>query len=374
MSRNFARFAAAILTAASIAFSTAHCLAAPSLYPTDSKPNEVARADAIVLRDAKRNKNLSLMAVYPTATGRFPIIVFSHGGGGAPSSYSALTSFWASHGYLVIAPVHADSTAGQSDGGGRGAALGGLMRAMRETGSPDRVLDVAFVLDSLDALTRQLPQWKGTVDKSRIGVGGHSLGAYTAQLIGGATIEMPAAQPKALQSFADARVGAVLQLSGQGSGQQGLTKNSWQNLKIPMMTMTGSRDRGAQGQSPEWKKEPFDGSPPGNKYHVFIEGANHFSFSGRMTGAGGGFGGNGGFGRRRQGREGAFGGVLDGGIGQRNGAGGLGGSQESIFSYVKSATLAFWDSSLQNDDRATAYLQSDALASYSKGAVALYRK
>jgi len=49
-----------------------------------------------------------------------------------------------------------------------------------------------------------------------------------------------------------------------------------------MMNITGTRDRGARGQGLEWKKEPFLYSPPGHKYLVVIEGANHFSFGGRF--------------------------------------------------------------------------------------------
>ncbi|MFM8413544.1 MAG: hypothetical protein ACKOCX_02350, partial [Planctomycetota bacterium] len=32
----------------------------------------------------------------------------------------------------------------------------------------------------------------------------------------------------------------------------------------------------------EWKQEPYRLSPPGDKYLVVIDGANHFSFGGRL--------------------------------------------------------------------------------------------
>ncbi len=51
-----------------------------------------------------------------------------------------------------------------------------------------------------------------------------------------------------------------------------------------MLTITGSLDRGAGGQGPEWKKAPFERSPTGDKYLVFIEGANHVSFGGARPG------------------------------------------------------------------------------------------
>ena len=62
----------------------------------------------------------------------------------------------------------------------------------------DRLIDGALspaeyqaLLDSLDDLGRKVPGLSGTMDASRIGVGGHSLGAYTAGLIGGATVNVP---------------------------------------------------------------------------------------------------------------------------------------------------------------------------------------
>ncbi|MFM8414937.1 MAG: hypothetical protein ACKOCX_09445, partial [Planctomycetota bacterium] len=42
------------------------------------------------------------------------------------------------------------------------------------------------------------------------------------------------------------------------------------------------QSRGAGGQTVEWKQEPYRLSPPGDKYLVVIDGANHFSFGGRL--------------------------------------------------------------------------------------------
>jgi dienelactone hydrolase len=42
---------------------------------------------------------------------RFPVIVFSHGRSGTPDCYSTLIADWVSHGWVVIAPDHADGSA-----------------------------------------------------------------------------------------------------------------------------------------------------------------------------------------------------------------------------------------------------------------------
>ena len=66
-------------------------------------------------------------------------------------------------------------------------------------------------------------------------------------------------------------------------GHMGLARESWKDIRIPLMSITGSRDYGARGQSPEWRKTPFYESPPGDKYLLFIEGASHMSFTGRLA-------------------------------------------------------------------------------------------
>ncbi|HEX8202801.1 MAG TPA: hypothetical protein VF590_20155 [Isosphaeraceae bacterium] len=332
--------------------------AAPTVRP-DEGAFEVQQVDGLTLRDPKRAKDLPLVICYPKGEGPFPVIVFSHGAGGSGPMVIALPRFWAAHGYVGIAPTHADSLALRTE---RAAGvpwrefLGSTLRNSRS--GPDRARDVSFILDELGALEAKVPALKGKIDRRRIGVGGHSLGAYTAQLIGGVTVDLPGG-PKG-QSFADDRVRAILLLSGQGRGQQGLTEHSWDALTQPMMSLTGTLDRGAGGQGFAWKGEPFAFSPPGDKYHLIIEGAHHGSFTGRFAG------------ESPPARSGGF---LGGGLPGRPGARfGLGGDQKAIFGEVKTATLAFWDAYLKEDPVAKAYLQSDALPRASQGAVKLSRK
>jgi len=318
------------------------------------KPNDglhrVQSIDQLILHDAKRAKDLPVRITYPAARGSFPLIIFSHGAGGSKDGYTELTRYWASHGYVCIQPTHSDSLSLRKREGPISLRdiVGSAVRDSK--GWEGRPRDVSFVIDSLVEMAVLAPQLKGKIDRRRIGVGGHSYGAYTAQLIGGATVDVPGKPPG--QSFADRRVRAILVMSGQGRGQQGLTQRSWGALTCPMMTMTGSRDQGAAGQGPDWKKEPFDFAPAGNKYHVFIEGANHFSFSGRLVEVAG-----------QQAAGTRLGSALEGDADQR-----------AVFGYIKMATLAFWDAHLKNQKRALAYLHSHALGGYSQGAVKLFWK
>lgn len=171
----------------------------------------------------------------------------------------------------------------------------------------------------------------GKIDADHVGVGGHSIEAFTADAIAGALVDLPG-HPGA--SLADPRVKAVLLLSPQGPGEFGLISRSWDNGKLRPLRVTGSLDSGANRQSPEEREIPFERAQPGDKYQVFIQGANHGSFlSSKKISRG-----------------------------------------ESILSYTNSASLAFWDAYLKADPKAMFYLQSGALPDFSDGAVKLTRR
>src|SRR5206468_9874343 len=145
-------------------------------------------------------------------------------------------------------------------------------------GWKNRAADISLVISSFDDIQRLAPELKGRLDAAHIGVGGHSYGAYTTNLIAGALVDLP--EHKA-HNFKDDRATAFLVLSGAGPAQMGLTEHSWDHCDKPMMFETGSRDPGAKGQGPVWRVHPYDSCPPGDKYSVYIEGATHFTFVGR---------------------------------------------------------------------------------------------
>jgi len=304
------------------------------------------------LHDPKRDKDLRVRVLFPKANGPFPVIVFSHGAGGSGQNYFPLTAFWATHGYVVIQPTHDDSIALRRETGKQ------LPSGPRELideyrfNSDDwgnRARDISFVIDSLGELEKRVPELKGKMDWKRIGVGGHSYGAFTTQMIGGALVDMPNG-PKA-QSFRDERPRALMLLSGQGKNQNGLTETSWKNMTRPMMSMTGKYDNGASGQMAEWRKDPFTYSPPGDKYYVFIEAAFHMSFTGALA----------------QENPQLANRPMIARLVERT-------DQKAVFDYVKFASIAFWDAYLKDDPKAKAYLKSDSLVDYSKNSLKIDRK
>ena len=307
-------------------------------YMLDSGPHAVTEVPDIVLHDAKRNKYLHVRIFYPNEPGPYPVIVFSPGADGSLSCCDALTRHWASYGYVTLQLTHDESSLLRAkDGEENSDSLKSVRDALEKPALwQSWPQDISFVLDSLLPLQNRIPALAGQMDAEQIGVGGHSMGAFSADAIAGALVDLPG---HSAASFADHRVKAILLLSPQGPGEFGLTRRSWDHVTVPLLSMTGSLDPGAGKQSPEWREIPFERSQPGDKYQVFIQGANHTSFITAKTLSRG---------RSVQG--------------------------ESILGYTNSASLAFWDAYLKADSKAKIYLQSGALPDFSHGAVKISRR
>jgi poly(3-hydroxybutyrate) depolymerase len=197
-------------------------------------------SDAVIPRTAGV---LKADIVYPSSGGPYPVIIFSHGSGGTPYAYRELTTHWAAAGFVVIAPTHADSRRLLSEQGLEGREL--MLALLRSATDPQawqrRVGDITTIIDALPTLGSVDRRLAGLADPKRVGVGGHSYGAFTSMLVACAQPRAPSGAPVNLR---DPRPIAFLLLSAQGAGQQGLEPTSWSTCDRPMMVVTGTEDRG----------------------------------------------------------------------------------------------------------------------------------
>lgn len=302
-------------------------------YKEAPGPYKAVTSPGITLDDRVRDKDLEVRVTFPAERGTYPIIVFSHGMGGSKDAMDPLVKYWASHGYVVIQPTHSDSLQYATLKEKTDFMRGKLPRA---TDWKNRPADVSFVLDSVPELERRVVGLQGKPDMTRIGVAGHSYGAHTSMLIGGTT----ARSLRGPQSYRDKRVKAIMPISPQGRG--GLFNDeSWKGVTIPMMVVSGTEDRTMYSNDPpESRIDPYLLAPAGDKYLIWIEGANH------------GFGG-------------IVGSVRFPGSGP---------DDPAMVSWIRIAGAAFFDAYLKQDARAKAYLGSDDLETFSGGKVDFRRK
>lgn len=245
-----------------------------------SSSNEISTA-RFTWRDAKRNRDVPVKLYSPsTNLAPFPVIIFSHGLGGTRDTYEYLGRHWASHGYFVVHVQHL----GSDDAVWRNAGLFGGMSAMRKAvadprNAINRPQDISFVIDELERLNREKSPYQQQLDLARIGVGGHSFGAYTALAIAGQTFT-PGANPNA--SLADPRVKAVIPMSAPVPTNKRRLDESYANVRIPCFHMTGTKDTSPIGDTtPEERRLPFDHCQNSDQFLLTFKDGDHMVFSGR---------------------------------------------------------------------------------------------
>ncbi|MEM6363371.1 MAG: hypothetical protein AAF745_03020 [Planctomycetota bacterium] len=300
------------------------------LYKITTGPYAVDAVENHLLHDQQRNKDLQLRVTFPRDEGQFPLIVWSHGASGTKDHYQPLVRHWVSHGYVVIQANHSDSRALRPID--RNNRLGEA--TFRDWES--RPKDISFIIDSIATLQRDIPKLADTIDQSIVGVGGHSFGAHTAQLVGGTQTKLLSGGKR---RHADDRPLAFLLISPQGRGPQ-LDDESWSRLERPALVVTGSNDAGRNGQDYTWRLDPYELSPPRDKYLLFIQDAYH------------GFGG----------------------ITGSSGMGNAGPDNPNHVAYVQSMTTAFWDFYLKNDPAAKLALTDNRINDLSDSEATIRRR
>lgn len=255
----------------------------PAPYKVDTFDMEVS--------DQARNKTLPLRVRIPLqATGPLPIVVFSHGAGGSRDAFPDLSTSWASRGYIVIHCTHDDSIQLRRQKGEKLDQLITNPKSLKSDVKPvERLADVKLILDELPEIERAITTRPGAnslkLDMSRIGIAGHSAGALTTQMAIGVKVRGTRAGAGLLTptDVGDPRFSCALVISGQGLTNRMMTKDSWSDLSKPMLVISGSKDvSGISDETPESRRHPYEYAKPGDKYLLFMEGATHSSYQGKV--------------------------------------------------------------------------------------------
>jgi predicted dienelactone hydrolase len=148
-------------------------------------PAGAATCDA-VWRDAARARDLPVRIRLPDARGKVPAVLWSPGLGGTRTGGEAWARGWAAIGLAVIQLEHPGSDAAVYAGAGTPEERRARVRAAAS--APQllaRAGDVSFIADELARRPKEGACDLARIDMDRLGLAGHSMGAWTVQAIAG---------------------------------------------------------------------------------------------------------------------------------------------------------------------------------------------
>ena len=195
------------------------------------------------------------------ATGKHPVILFSHGFLGMPDQSIFLTEGLARRGYIVAGIAHADGILVKREKPIPKPEFENA-KSWTEDKFRDRREDVVALLEHLLAQNKIADSaWKGRVNVAAVGVAGHSLGGYTALgLIGG------------WKQSTDKRFKAALALSPYSAPYH--TQGDLAGVEVPVMFQGGTFDWGITPLVPATYKKLT-----GPKYYLVLKNETHFGWT-----------------------------------------------------------------------------------------------
>lgn len=259
-------------------------------------PHKVKVLEFPDLKDAKRkDRQVPIKVLYPDAEGSFPLVVMSHGGAGTWDANLYQAEHLASHGYVVFCLEHICSNNKRvayymSRAGGRMTFLEAVHRITKDVDALlERPKDVSFAIDQAITWNESKPELKGKIDTNKIGMMGHSYGAYTTLVVCGARpirdFMVPAQDPPTglAGDLSDPRVTFGFPMSPQPTGGTFFGEDSYRTIHKPLVCLTGPKDdwKTSDGKvmPGERRLEAFKLLPPGGKHFFWLEGADHLAFS-----------------------------------------------------------------------------------------------
>ncbi|MBA3701156.1 MAG: dienelactone hydrolase family protein [Planctomycetes bacterium] len=227
-------------------------------------------------------KTATVRVYHPqAATAACPVVIFSHGLAGSKEGYDFLGKRWAEHGYVSIHPDHP----GSDTAAFRGKRLAEIAPALKAATQDPAILAgrpalIRALIDALPLIEKRLAGVK--LDRERIGVSGHSFGAWTTMQVAGSRGPLAGSRDGA---WSDPRVKAFAVLSPNGPGVIH-RDGELAECKRPILIMTGSDDRQPAMLNPvgversgAWRRQTFDQLPAGDKLLAWFDGARHCTYS-----------------------------------------------------------------------------------------------
>ena len=241
----------------------------------------VTQCDA-VWRDGPRGRDLPLRIRLPDGEGRVPAVLFSPGLGGTRGGGEVWADGWAAAGMAVIQMEHPGSDAavyaGQATPEERRARVRAAASAPQLLA---RIGDVGFILDELARRPREGACDLARIDMDRLGLAGHSMGAWVVQAMAGQRFPGSAAR------LHDLRLRAFIAMSP--TANPAIPPDAaFGSIHRPFLVLTGTRDGVPASKDPAVRAAAlaqrtavFAGLPSdGRKAQALFDGADHMMFAG----------------------------------------------------------------------------------------------
>lgn len=228
----------------------------------------VLSVSPVTLTAPGRPLDLQVRVSAPVTGTDLPVILFSHGHGGAYGNssldgYLPLVKVWAARGFVVIQPNHLSAPRLSH-------------QVADEPGAPlffrSRVKDMSTILDRLDEIESTVPQLAGRMDRGKIAVAGHSAGSFTGELLLGARATDPATGEDL--GTLDPRItqGVLLGAIGRGGDTfngvnveraPAFRTTDLTTMTTPALVVAGDKDDSQHWTTmgPDWHADPYHLAP-----------------------------------------------------------------------------------------------------------------
>ncbi|MDB6057800.1 MAG: hypothetical protein JWO95_1644 [Verrucomicrobiales bacterium] len=248
-------------------------------YNVTKAEHEVATL-RMVWHDKTRDRDVPVKIYYPKdATGPVPLIIFSHGLGGSRDGYSYLGNEWASHGYVSAHIQHLGSDTAAL----KNMMNGGLQEAMKPYAASNGIVDVYYGFAALDHMNSEPGPLHDKIDTNRIGVAGHSYGAWTTLVVGGEVIIKDGVRVNVQHH--EPRIKALIPMSAPVPEKVSLDE-VFSKITLPCFHMTGTLDDSPIADTKAADRRlPYDHmtAKVADEYLLTFKGGDHMVFSGRFS-------------------------------------------------------------------------------------------